>query len=775
MTQKHKAKTDQSKQNNRKSIAGFTVVEMAIVTIIVGLVMAATAQLFLQRQEFLRVQTTKDSVEAATFALAEFRENFGRYPCPASLTATSNPADPNNVLYGIESDGGNCTGPNTSVVPNLAGPGAVIGTGIDPVRGYAVVNGQRAVNYWDRAPATPVQIAGVTPRVRIGALPFKNLNLDESVAYDGYRNRLLYAVVEHMAVKKTFDNNAGAIEVLNDTGASTLQPPQSAHFIILSPGENGAGAFNREGTRLACPGGTDEAQNCDFDVDAIFLTQEKGISNNGSTETFDDLISYATAEDVPVWESDPSDVGVGNPGSLDVALKTVGDVGIGPNAANNPSEDLQVEGLLIARDDPSTPNLEGTIESETICDFASGSTTCFNSSLIAGDLTAGGGMACATGFMVGIANGAPICQNEIRITCDPGEFVTGIDSNGELICSGPPAAGCPAEARAVCPSPNASPPPAGVPTDILPSSFDGQRHTITLPTDPGNPGGTRNARFRCDAGTWRLEASWGDPCNCTAGPPNVNPNASCNIPNSCNGTFSGTAIVTSQRICPSGGSNTTTDRSACVCQGGTRMITPSCPPGFNVNNQTQSINYVCNADPTAAGTCTPGAITGSCECSPTSTPLPNAPCPSLLNGSIPQTREFTCPGGSTAPGVTNVVPDRNDPAVIATYCTCNNSNSQRTVVCPVDQGFIPDMAAIETTTVTCSVSDPLNPTVTVTLDTSACVLANTSACLWTRVNAIGGSSQPGNPNITDPCDCVADAGGTNVCNDGSGRATCQCR
>ena len=730
-------KTSQDKRG-WKDKAGFTLVEMAIVITIIGMVLAATAQLLQQREEWLQKENTRLAVIGANEAITAFRNTYGRYPCPASLTATAN--GPNAALYGVESN---------SATTKCADISVVAGTGIDTATGYAVVQSTptRLVTYTDTI--TDVTFNNVLPRIRVGALPFKNLNLEESDSYDGYRNRILYAVTEQLAVAPTFEAEDGGITVLNDQGATIIQPADSAHFVVLSTGENGAGGFTRGGTRLACAaaGTNAETQNCDFDVDATYQLAQTTNTANNTANAFDDTISYATHADVPLWDKNPLEDNPGGPGYNDVAIKSPGNFGIGPTASETPTEDVQIEGVIIARDDPASPTLEGNVQSENICDYASGTTTCFPSSLIAGDLTLGGGMQCPPGeFMTGIQNGAPICETEVRIQCPSGLIAIGVNPDGSLNCGAPPAPGCVNANVNLCTA-----------NRTLFATNHGSTQTISTSTAPGNPGGTRSARYRCDNGSWVHESTWGDPCNCTAAS-NPIQTVSCAAWSACGNRFTGTQTRQAQYSCPSGTWNTVTiNNSGCTCANTVRTRNRSCPPGFNdpAGIITQENRHDCAASPPA---CTGWLTTSNtCACLP-DTDTRQINCPGGLTGTIDQERFFTCPSGSTNPGNWGAwqnVGGQPDSA----FCSCVPSTNIEDRSCPTP-GHIGvyqvqvDFQCPSATTVETVVTDTCAPPPPVT-------------CSWNMLGtggSTGGAPLPRKDGLSCTCgspnnSCSKDLGG----------------
>ncbi|MDD5612612.1 MAG: prepilin-type N-terminal cleavage/methylation domain-containing protein [Gallionella sp.] len=66
---------------------GFTLVEMAIVLAVIGLILGATLTVLTALQEQRNIEDTKSSLEAAKDALLGFAVTNGRLPCPASSTS----------------------------------------------------------------------------------------------------------------------------------------------------------------------------------------------------------------------------------------------------------------------------------------------------------------------------------------------------------------------------------------------------------------------------------------------------------------------------------------------------------------------------------------------------------------------------------------------------------------------------------------------------------------------------------------------------------------
>ncbi|MEZ5918725.1 MAG: type II secretion system protein [Alphaproteobacteria bacterium] len=338
---------------------GFTLIEMSAVLLILGLLVAAGGRLYTQWLEFKAVEDTRTDITTANLALQNFLETYGRYPCPAGLTIDRDDPD-----YGRETD---CA--DTSVA--VGGTGTVDGK----ADAYYVVASQRAaVTYKSRSTGTDTT---EVPRIRIGALPFRMLGLEEEEAYDGWRRRLMYAVTENLGVSDIFEPEDGGVTIWNDQNASMTAEPDAAHFIVFSYGENGIGGYNYAGGRVPCAvAGPEETINCNIDTDAIFKIA--AMNTSGGASHNDDMFVFSQA-DIPLWQ-----LADGNPeDGVNKGTKT----GVGAVASDNPNEELTVDGTVRAFDDPSTPAEEGNILSNSLCDHASATTDCFPSSLIAGSLS----------------------------------------------------------------------------------------------------------------------------------------------------------------------------------------------------------------------------------------------------------------------------------------------------------------------------------------------------------------------------------------------------
>lgn len=249
----------------RSKLKGFTLIEMAIALVIFSLMIGAVLGVGNAQIASSRISTTKQKQEAIKFALINYIARNNRLPCPAVAGLA-----PGAVGYGIEDN---------------------------PVLGCVNTN----INV-----ANPVAVA-------TGIVPWISLGLTDEVATDGYYHRYTYQVVltATSTTQQTISGLRGDIST-HHTAAPTIRPPAagnnqsnncapvvggynpcSAVVVILSHGNNGFGAYTRDGNQIALPAGADELANADND--SLFLI--KDFSDN-LANPFDDLLLPLTSSDL---------------------------------------------------------------------------------------------------------------------------------------------------------------------------------------------------------------------------------------------------------------------------------------------------------------------------------------------------------------------------------------------------------------------------------------------------------------------------------------------
>lgn len=478
---------------------GFSLLEMAIVFILAGIIITPAVSLYHQYTVEKDWDETEERIGEIANAIGNYRAVYGRYPCPASRTASSGDLDYGREKCQLNSPGscndGICTFENNGK-PNL-----------------------------------------------VGTIPFKALNMQETEASDKYLNRFTYAVTNDLTSNTTFNLQGGALGIVDKNGNSLVQPADSGHFIVISHGPNKIGAYTKEGVngRACSQASLIEQENCDDD--AIFVA--------GEVESdIDDRVSYFS----PVYPSEWQ-ISEATPNN-DIHLKNTNALSVGANINN----DLSAAEETTIRDtalEPGVLKSEDKIFTEELCEYDGTDVTldCFKPRRIAGMLDTGGpllaetinksGMSCYDptqtpadqGFLVGIKDGNPECSEEIYISCPANGFISAIDSAGNVICTAAPDPPCATEVHTnFCQEPvtlNATY------SGAVQTAFSGECRMITdynsayftaaiggmtfadmqteiatlnaetrtiVDCSSGNASQIRDA-FRCNSGTWSLVAS----------------------------------------------------------------------------------------------------------------------------------------------------------------------------------------------------------------------------------------------------------------------------
>ena len=607
--------------------------------------------------------------------LGEFRVMYGRYPCPASLSAVAGDVD-----YGHESD---CT--NTAVAPG------------DCADGICIKNSIRSVTL----PDTTVTV----PRVRVGGVPFRSLGLDESAMVDGHGIRMTYAVTELLTDKDTFLSSLGGVDIVDgQTPPQSLLPiPGSGHFVMIGHGPNKSGGIGINGVEQAdCPDASVlEGMNCSDNIDAVFRFAPYSESNDENY--FDDSVQYFARTDSSPWELVPNAAG----DMIHATMLATGGMGVRVAADSVVTNKVMVEGSIRAQDNALA-----------VAYCMAGDTNCLPPYLIGGDIASGGGLGCPSGqYMIGIRNGQADCADDLIQQCPTGRVMSGVDASGAIICNSPPPESCPAYNVTACGE-----------LKTLAARSHNQTYTI-------NAGASFWQTFRCEDGGWRSISS-GGLCTCT--PRTQTRNVSCGAgfqnggtytqtrefqcpagrwtswtPSNANGVSTCTCINDSRDrtlACPTNYTGTHTQQQTWTCTG---PNTGTLGPWTTISNtctcevRTQTRNIGCgsglsgNIRQQRVSQCPSGAwgswaeISNSCSCTPRSE-TKSGSCPDGYQGSTTLTRNFQCPSATwsswtetasnctvippvvctwVAPPGGSVTESTRRGGSIGSTCTCGNSGS----------------------------------------------------------------------------------------------------
>lgn len=385
---------------------GFTLIEFALVMVIVGILSGAffsAFALYKQREYHTRTQENLTKAEKVMTAL---RAENNSFPCPADLTLP--PSDPN---FGV----GDCAAFAALAMNTCSASG-----------GICKVQGARDANE---------DLDATNDNVLIGAFPLKDptmsfnelREIDAGVKdlTDAWGNKLFYAVTESLTVSP-MNANYGAIELVDEFDEPTGGILQNGHYVIFSAGRNENGAYAVSGAQVeACnPAMTLEAENCNFatSLDSKFVN---ALYNRGSAaDYFDDYIVYSTSLDTNLW-SRPL-------GSEHLKNKNVGRVGVN---TEDPEVQFHVEGGAI--------KTHSNVATPAVCDKVNDSKCLETQKLIVDSPpagVAGQGIRCPSGqILTGIRNTDEVCTPitlpTATATCPSGTALRGVYTNGEIECT----------------------------------------------------------------------------------------------------------------------------------------------------------------------------------------------------------------------------------------------------------------------------------------------------------------------------------------------------
>ncbi|MCF8496228.1 MAG: hypothetical protein K9G62_06140 [Alphaproteobacteria bacterium] len=365
-----------------------TLLDVAVAMVVIGLISAPLIHQYNIWQQKKALNYTHENLTAVKKAISDFYFENNRYPCPALIKNTR--TDPE---YGRE----DCAG-TVAATDGLA-----------------------------------------------GSVPFATLNIPESLTLDGWKNRITYVVTETQANITPIDPLGGLIQIrgfaqssanICDTSTYVDYAPGNAHYVLVSHGNNGIGAYNAEGVPgedcLAATN-TPEGGNCDYQNGLKFTHHACARSLVSGPTYYDDVLEFQASVPTKIWAysvADPEDI-----------FTATGKVGI-----NNLDPQVQLDVI-------GNVKLEDTFNLQTgeIC--AQDGSNCFPPKLIGGnepDMDCGqngvvgpivstsappqgGGRA-----MWGIATSKALCDMKYlqghAIACPPGQAMRSI-AGGAIPCT----------------------------------------------------------------------------------------------------------------------------------------------------------------------------------------------------------------------------------------------------------------------------------------------------------------------------------------------------
>ena len=425
--------------------SGFSLIELAILMVIIGLLIVPALHVYNLEQISLRMEKTRDSLSYVRDSLVKFAIENGRYPVPADRNLSID-----NVNAGAEHDFVgtpfvNCTGAGGDVLACRAG--------------------------------------GVS---LIGDVPFRALGINTNHIVDGYKGKITYAILESLTNTGTFveqlPDNAGLNVTRRDNGWAE-NTRGNVHFVVISHGDDNSGAFSLYGASMGgCLSGgaaNRDTLNCNH-ADATFtrnsevlgtvslgvLSRSQYLSSGGNH--YDDYIGFTTSTRGDKWSYS---VGAVNMESRNTGNALIGALPSAVITGGGPRWDGAVAKLEVVGDVRTdvltTDRICPTNVNPKVTAVGGVATTCpapianvalvgvdapeqnvFDPSVIASATDVGdyglraGGIRCDRQAMGGIQNSDETCVGVLPATfvgalpaaCPAGTFPKGIKANGDFEC-----------------------------------------------------------------------------------------------------------------------------------------------------------------------------------------------------------------------------------------------------------------------------------------------------------------------------------------------------
>ena len=255
-----------------KNSAGFSLIEIAIGLMILGILMVPLLDMYKQYRYKKMIEANEDYVDLINTALYKYVIRYGRYPRPAE----------------------------GSIPGNGVGEGTEIALASIT---FPCVNDMTTVCETNGPP---------NERVYIGVVPFAEIGLPKKYSLDGYNRRFTYAVTKDLTETATFSDTGGKIKVIDKAGGDKQGTAENIHYIVISHGANGKGTTTNSGVLYAsCSGPGKDIESCDNDktfnsnFESISGTYDREVSEVAGPNYYDDYIGYATTTAQDIWAEQP--------------------------------------------------------------------------------------------------------------------------------------------------------------------------------------------------------------------------------------------------------------------------------------------------------------------------------------------------------------------------------------------------------------------------------------------------------------------------------------
>ena len=252
----------------RRSMGGFTLIELAVVIGIVGLLLGALLTPLATQHNMRKIRATEAVLSDAKEALYGFVASEARMPCPdTDLDGFEN----------LEDEGGGLLGCNANEVAEGVLPWASLG--IQPTDDWG-----RAIYYAVTTEFTNATVPGLACEA------------------DPNDDRLDLCDQGTLSVFSRGDDPITA----ESEQKFQVDVSQSAVAVLVSFGTNGLGGVDLAGTDYADPiAGTDEAENVNSDADNTFVWRTRSPPAAPCDDGADEDIAFCEFDDVLTWIPTP--------------------------------------------------------------------------------------------------------------------------------------------------------------------------------------------------------------------------------------------------------------------------------------------------------------------------------------------------------------------------------------------------------------------------------------------------------------------------------------
>jgi len=290
----------------RKRLAGFSLVELAIVLLITTIILSAGLGLLSLKREASQREATQKKQETIKQALINYLGQNKRLPCPAIVSPAATPP-----YTGAEDRSGSTPAPckqYSGIVPYQE-------LGLD--RAAALDGWDNFITYVVSPPKVlipPAQPAGPAPLLSTAWLyTYNNITLSNVSPFTKTTtpnpvNTNPITAVSITATDPAFWPSTSTGGIIVTDGTNTIADPfkaTGAVVVLISYGKNGYGAFNVKGAQNNfTPAGTDQKQNADSTMLVIGNPPAIKVVKRDSTDlttgggAFDDIVMMLSANDL---------------------------------------------------------------------------------------------------------------------------------------------------------------------------------------------------------------------------------------------------------------------------------------------------------------------------------------------------------------------------------------------------------------------------------------------------------------------------------------------